>query len=359
MEIIGHQKEFALLKKSFEENHLSHAYLFSGQEHLGKKTLALEFIKLINCKKSPFADKPRTFSALDAEGIKIAESSAEKVRGKACEKCISCKAFLKNWHPDLILISNEENESIQISQIRKIQYFLSQTAFLGSYKSVIIDHAERMTKDAQSCLLKTLEEPKGKTLLILISSFPNLIMKTITSRCQKICFLAVPSQILANFLDKQGQSLRDSHYEKEKLTLRLPLSVNSELAEELIFSFQGRPGKLINFLLNPEKLEKENQILKEILNLSKRDLYSRFQYIKSLENENILTNEIIKILTEYFRYLLIGQFNKSLIEGQLFKENYSLSKLKEILEFLNEVYFLISFTNINKKLALEMLMMKL
>jgi len=313
MEIIGHQKIWQFLKKSVENQSLSHAYLFSGEEHLGKKNLALEFIKLINCKKKPFADK-------------------------ACQECISCKAFLKNWHPDLILISNERDEPIQISQIRKIQYFLSETSFLGSYKSVIIDQAERMTKDAQSCLLKTLEEPKGKTLLILITSFPNLIMKTITSRCQKICFFSVPSQTLRNFL------------EDKKLT--------SKEKEKLIFSFRGKPGRLINFLLSPEKLEKENQILKEILNLSKRDLYSRFQYIKSLENEN-LTNEIIKILMEYFRGLLLGQFNKSLQNFQIFKESYSLSKLKEILEFLNEVYFLISFTNINKKLALEMLMMKL
>ena len=287
--LIGHQKIWQFLKKSAENQSLSHAYLFSGEEHLGKRTLALEFIKFLN------------------------------------------KA--KNLDPDLILISNERDESIQISQIRKIQYFLSETSFLGSYKSVIIDHAERMTREAQTCLLKTLEEPKGKTLLILITPFPNLLIKTITSRCQKICFFSVLWQILANFLEKQGQSLQDSHYEKEKL----------------ISSFQGRPGKLINFLLNPEKLEKENQILKEILNLSKKDLYSRFQYLKSLENENISANEIVKILTEYFRELLIGQS----------KGGYSLSKLKEILEFLNEVYFLISFTNINKKLALEMVMIKL
>jgi len=287
--LIGHQKIWQFLKKSAENQSLSHAYLFSGEEHLGKRTLALEFIKFLN------------------------------------------KA--KNLDPDLILISNERDESIQISQIRKIQYFLSETSFLGSYKSVIIDHAERMTREAQTCLLKTLEEPKGKTLLILITPFPNLLIKTITSRCQKICFFSVPRQILANFLEKEGQSLQDSHYEKEKL----------------ISSFQGRPGKLINFLLNPEKLEKENQILKEILNLSKKDLYSRFQYLKSLENENISANEIVKILTEYFRELLIGQS----------KGGYSLSKLKEILEFLNEVYFLISFTNINKKLALEMVMIKL
>ena len=293
MEIIGHQKIWQFLEKSAENQSLSHAYLFSGQEHLGKKTLALEFIKFINCREKGSVDKA------------------------------------KNWHPDLILIDNNGEESIQISQIRKIQHFLSQTSFLGSYKSVIIDHAERMTKDAQSCLLKTLEEPRGKTLLILITPFPDLLVKTITSRCQKVHFFSVPSQVLAKFLNDKKLS------SKEK--------------ERLIFSFRGRPGKLINFLLNPEKLEKENQILKEILNLSKKDLYSRFQYVKSLESKNVLISEVVKILTEYFRKLLLGHS----------KENYSLSKLKEILEFLNEVYFLISFTNVNKKLALEILMMKL
>lgn len=286
--IIGHQKIWQFLKKSAEDESLSHAYLFWGEEHLGKKTLALEFIKFLN--KS------------------------------------------KNFDPDLIFISGEE-KPISISKIREIQYFLSETSFLDAYKSVLIDHAERMTKEAQSSLLKTLEEPKGKTLLILVTPFPNLLIKTITSRCQKIYFSPVPSEILREFLENHPSSLNLSPQEKE----------------ELISSFRGRPGKLINFLSQPEKLEKEKEILKEILSFSKKDLFSQFEYLRSLENKNINSLEIIKILIEYFRGLLIGKS----------QGNYSLKKLKEILEFLNEIYFLISFTNINEKLALEMLILKL
>ena len=306
MEIIGHQKTWQFLKKSAENQTLPHALLFSGEDSLGKKTLALEFVKFINCQK-------------------------RKSGEEACQECFSCKSLQRKWHPDLILIDNKEGSLIQISQIREIQNFLNKTPFFSSFKSVIINHADKMTKDAGSCLLKTLEEPKGKTLFILITSFPNLIAKTIVSRCQKICFSSVPSQILADFL-------------KDK-------KLSAEEKQKLVLISRGRPGKLIDFFSNPEKLERENQILNKILELSKKDLKSRFSYIKSLKKENIATEEIIKILMEYFRHSLLLQKKDSL--------NYSSSKLKEILEFLNKIYFLTSFTNTNKLLALELLMLKL
>jgi len=87
--LIGHQKIWQFLKKAIEMDKLSHAYLFFGEESLGKRKLAKEFIKLLNCQNS---DKP-------------------------CQTCHSCQDIEKEVHPDLILIEPKKKE-IQIAQIR-------------------------------------------------------------------------------------------------------------------------------------------------------------------------------------------------------------------------------------------------
>jgi DNA polymerase-3 subunit delta' len=291
--LVGYLKQFEFLKKSFNKNSLAHALIFVGEENLGKKTLALEFIKFINCQK--------------------------KDKKEACEFCPSCETFKKGWHPDLLLI--EDEGVISINQIKEVSQFLSEKSFYqGGIKSVIIDHAEKMTNEAESALLKILEEPKGNTLIILITSFYHQILKTITSRCQKIYFSPLPSKVLEGFL-------------KDK-------KIPEEEKKELIFYSYGRMGRLINFLKNPDLLKKEKKILEEFLSLFNKDLYKRFEYVKNLNEKEIELDGLIKTVIDYLRNLLIK------------KESYNLKEW-QILEALNEFQFEILFTNINKRLALE------
>lgn len=306
--IIGHQKQWQFLKKSFENNRLSHAYLFSGPDSLGKKTIALDFVKLI----------------LGKEHKELVE---------------------KKKHPDLLFIKSEKKE-IQISQIRELQVFLSYKSYYGSFKVVIIDEAEKMNQEAQSCFLKTLEEPKGKTLLILISSHPELLLPTIYSRCQIIKFFPVRAKEIKDYLLGQG--------------------VPEKKAETLSRISQGRPGEAINFLLNPQKLEQESQIVKEILELLHSDFTSRLQYAKNLSLSNNNLNKILEIFQRYFRYILFWKMG--IMKHEDFNyfpspskklESYSTSKLKKIIKFTDSVNFLISSTNINPKLALEVLLLQL
>ena len=304
--IIGHQKQWQFLKKSAETNRLSHAYLFFGQERLGKKTLALEFIKFLNCQNNNQLSKP-------------------------CQQCSSCKDIQKRQHPDLFWIEPVGKE-IQISQIRNLQWRLSLRPLSAPFKAAIIDQAHCMNSEAQSCILKTLEEPSGKAILILITEYPELLFPTILSRVQKIRFSPVPISEIENYLKKQ----RISQEKKDKIS----------------FLSLSKPGLAFDFLLNPQKLEYQNQKVKEMIQIRQSDLIFRFQYIKDAVSKKYNIKELLDIWLRYFREILF----KTLKNNQT---GYSLDRVKNIINTIQNINFLISTTNINQRLALEQLMLEI
>lgn len=288
--LIGHKKQWDFLKKKSELDQLSHAYLLTGPKEIGKKFFAVEFVKLLNC--------------LNPE--------------KPCGRCANCLMIEKNAFPDLLIIKSanstssiknkKDSQEIDISQIRAAQNFLSYKSYYGSFKAVIIDDAERMNQEAQSCFLKTLEEPKGKTLLILASSKPDMLLPTIASRCQ---------------------------------TLKL-----------------SRPKDLP---VNPERLEKDKEILKDLLPVINSDLSAKFKYAKSLDFEKQDLREILEVLQKYLRQLLFIETGVGKIKYQqevTTVRNTSIKKIKNIINLIEDINSKSLFTNANPRLALEILLME-
>jgi len=281
--IIGHQKQRQFLKKITKGKRIPHALIFSGQEKLGKKTIALEFIYLL------------------------------------------FKEELKN-HPDLILIK-PETKKIQINQIRDLSWQLSLKPIKSFQRAAIIDQAHLMTSEAQNCFLKTLEEPKGQAILILITEHPDFLLPTITSRCQKIKFFPVKKEEIRNFLKEGG--------------------VSEKKIEEIIEISNGRPGVAIEYLENPEKLKEREELIQKLIKVSKAPLFLRFQYAKELSESQDL-NEVLNVWLSYFRNNLISQKDETLLK-----------KVEGLLKAIQKTIFLISTTNVNLKLALEILMLEL
>ena len=296
--IIGHQKQWEFLKRSAESGKLSHAYLFSGQEKLGKKTVALEWISLL------FGQPPTR--------------------------------IIGGGHPDFILVTpigkDSARASIQISQIRDLNWRLSLKPSISQLKAAIIDQAHLMNEEAQNCFLKTLEEPKGNTVLILITEAPEFLFPTILSRCQIIKFYPVRKEEIENYLREQGIS--------EEEVLRI-----SQIS-------QGRPGLAIDFL-NPQKLSQRQEKIEELIRLTNSDLTSGFQYAKKISKAPEL-KEILNIWLSYFRENLVSNLQKK-------RDVYFFSpkKLATILQKIQSTIFLISTTNVNPRLALEILMLEL
>lgn len=332
--LIGHQKQWNFLKNKFESDQLSHAYLFLGESQLGKKTFAKEFIKLVNCLSAQTAPE-KTDEPHLRQGF----------GGQACQKCQNCQMIEKGNFPDLLMIDSNEGE-LKIEKIREAQNFLSYKSYYGSFKAVIVNDAEKMNQEAQSCFLKTLEEPKGKTIIILISSRSEVLLNTITSRCQTVKFFLIDSKSIKDYLEQQG--------------------VSSAKAEILSFVSGGKPGRAYNLFLNPDKIEKEKKLLKEILGVLNSGLAEKFKYAKSVDLESQNLNEILAVLIKYFRYLLFLKIGvetpkeqKYFIEPTPSFKNYPMEKIKKIISLIEYINQQVSFTNVNQKLALEYLLVEL
>ena len=215
--IIGNDKIKKILINSIKTNKVSHSYMFVGIEGIGKKLIAKEFAKMILCLNED----------------------------KYCNKCKSCIEFDSNNNPDFFLIEPEGN-SIKIEQIREIQKKVAENPIISNKKVYIINDSDKMTKEAQNCLLKTLEEPPEYITIILIGQNENSFLETIKSRCMILHFEKIENDIIRTFLKENYQV--------------------DNLDEDLLDTFQGSIGKAINLK------DKENIYLKikELLNFAKK-----------------------------------------------------------------------------------------
>ena len=281
--ILGHKKQWDNLVKMAKEKRIPHALLFLGQEGLGKKKVALEFAKFL------FGQEP--FS-----------------------------------HPDFIFVEPVDN-LISIAQIRDLIWRLFLKPFSFKFKIAIVNDAHLMPEDAQNCFLKKLEEPEN-SVIILITNYPNLLLPTIVSRCQKIKFYPIPKKEIKKFLTENG--------------------VGEEKAEKITEISQGKIGEAIRFLDPQKYLEREEKI-KDFKKILQSPLYLKFNLAKELVEKNEI-KETLKIWLYFLRENLINVLKKP---------DEKIQKLINSISILERIYYLILTKNINKRLALEILMLEL
>ena len=154
---IGHDRQKRFLKFFLENKNIPHAFLFCGQEGIGKKKIALEFARHLFCQT-----------------------------GNACGTCRPCIKLERGSHPDLVVIENEG--SIGIDDSRLITKEISEYPFESEKRVIIIDNAETMTIEAANALLKTIEEPPPYNHFFIITSSERDIPMTIRSRCTRVPF---------------------------------------------------------------------------------------------------------------------------------------------------------------------------
>jgi DNA polymerase III subunit delta' len=183
-----HEDTAAQLRKAWAANRLSHALLLQGAEGLGKQAFAAWLACAVLCDRS-------------------AGSSLQ-----CCGECASCALFAAGSHPDLLWVTPEEDkQQISIDQVRTATERLTKTSYRQGYKVAIVDPAHLMTPNAANSVLKTLEEPSPRSLLMLISSQPSMLLPTVRSRCQKV---SIPrptrEQAIAWLRDKSGRAVEPS-----------------------------------------------------------------------------------------------------------------------------------------------------
>lgn len=181
------QTAFEKLHLAWKQNRLPHALLLSGPIGMGKRTFSRHLISLLLC------EHPRS-------------------NGDACGQCKACHLLNNNNHPDFMSVEAVESGQIKIEQnlkkgdspqIREAVEFCNLTSNYGKHKIVQICPAEGMNRNAANALLKTLEEPPEKTLLILICHRKMQLLPTIRSRCQVIDFSRPDSQLTRSYLNQE------------------------------------------------------------------------------------------------------------------------------------------------------------
>lgn len=156
-DIIGHERQKRFLNSLIESGNIPHAFLFCGQEGIGKRRTAMGFAGRLFCQA-----------------------------GTGCGKCRPCMKLDRRVHPDLVLIQNEG--SIGIDDSRMITKEVSERPFEQDKRIIVIDNAETMTTEAANALLKTLEEPPLYNHFFIITSSEREIPLTIRSRCTRVAF---------------------------------------------------------------------------------------------------------------------------------------------------------------------------
>ena len=249
-EIIGNEKIEEELKRSLEEDKISHSYMFVGIEGIGKQLIAKAFAQMILCTNET---------------------------EKGCDKCKSCIEFQSQNHPDFLYIEPDGN-SIKIEQIRYLQRKIQEKPIISNKKVYIINDADKMTQEAQNCLLKTLEEPPEYSTIILIGSNENAFLNTIKSRCMKLTFQPIVPEEIKQYMEKT-------------------YGMNN-INENMLEAFQGSIGKAIAL---KDKREEYENIEKMIEKLDKTDMTELIELGSALYQSKEEINDIL----EYMNIVLL------------------------------------------------------
>lgn len=192
-----------LIGNLLSRNRIPNGMLFWGPSGVGKSMTAMTFAKALNCKESP---------------------------GDACGTCISCRKIDNGNHPDIMQVSPvKKSRIIDVEAIENVIEMASLRPYEGDWRIFIINEADRMRGPAQNQLLKTLEEPLGPSVFILVSEYPQLLLPTIRSRCQRIRF-------------------RSLHPDTVKELLLAQRDIAPELAEAIAGIAQGQMSRALDLV---------------------------------------------------------------------------------------------------------------
>jgi DNA polymerase-3 subunit delta' len=134
-------------------------------------------------------------------------------RAAPCRECPACLQVAAGSHPDLHLVRLlPGKKEIGIDLIRRLKRFVQMTAIAARRKVAIIDDAERLSVAAQNALLKTLEEPSGQALLVLVTSSAGALLPTVRSRCQRIVFRPLAEVDVAALLVEHGVEAEEASF---------------------------------------------------------------------------------------------------------------------------------------------------
>ncbi len=282
--VLGHERARTVLARLLASDRVPHAFLFHGPEGAGKGLVARLFAVSLVCTQ-PGQD------------------------GAGCGSCAACRKAAHGNHPDVLVVTrlpkketrgdasldDDEGEDedapavkggefrpfIVVQQIRELNQHAAYAPREGRRRVFLVDPADRMNTESQNALLKTLEEPGGQTIIILVASRPHLLLPTVRSRCFQVGFGAMPPDELAAGFVARGMAPQEAR-------------ARAALAE-------GRPGRALGLDL-PALAARRDRLLTalEALASSSRAAAELGEYAEQLagegETELVLGLDLVQAL---------------------------------------------------------------
>ena len=292
--IIGNEKIKNELINTINLNKCSHSYLFVGTSGIGKKLIAREFAKMILC-----------------EG-----------EHKYCNKCKSCIEFDSRNNPDFQEIV-PDGSNVKIDQIRQMQSKVFESPIISRNKVYIIDDADLMTKEAQNCLLKTLEEPPDFVTIILIGSNKSNFLSTIKSRCIILNFEDIESNSIMNFMKE--------NFPKDNISENIIDAANGSIGKAILLKdkqeLYASIDKIFNNIENLNLIDTLNTA--DIIYKSQEDKYDILEYI------NIILFKKLKYNINYINTISIVEDAKKRLKAN---SNYNMTIDNLIMTIWEEIH---------------------
>ena len=299
-----------------------HAYLFQGEEGVGKEALARTFAAGLQC-QSESADKP-------------------------CKECVSCRQMESGNQPDVIWVTREK-ASLGVDEIREqLCNTMDIKPFSSPYKIYLVPEAEKMTEAAQNALLKTIEEPPEYGIVILMTSNISALLPTIQSRCLTMEFRPLSTAVVESYVKEHCQ-------------------VPDYQARASAAFAQGNLGKAMRYAKSEDFIERKDHIISLLRHVEQMDLSEMLAVIKDLGTRKDEVRDYIDLMVLWYRDVLLFKATKD-INQLLFQDEASYisreasyrsyEKIEEILQAFEKAKVRLR-ANVNFDITMELMLLTL
>lgn len=355
-DIVGHGQIIAHLKNAISMDKASHAYILDGPDHSGKRLIAEAFAMALQCEtvqriifggEEPELETLFEIPVETASGV--SEAALERARGiEPCLECRSCRQAAGKNQPDIIYVTHEKTV-LSVDDVRKqINEDISIKPYSSKYKVYIVDEAEKMNIQAQNALLKTIEEPPGYAVILLLTTNADGFLPTIRSRCVMLHLKAVEDSLIREFLMRHCQ-------------------IPDYQADLCVAFAQGNVGQAMLLASSEEFNELKDYAVQLIRRLGDIPVYDLMQELKPLNDYKEKIQVFFDLLLLLFRDVLLykasGQEERLIFKEQSFivrqiADRGSFPGLNRILEEIGTAGRRIR-ANVNYELTLELLLLNI
>lgn len=275
--LLGHTWAVDMLRRHIATGETRHAYLFTGPVGVGRRSLALAFVRTLNC-------------------------SAPPVPGDSCGQCRDCQQVDRKAHPDLYIIEptikDPDNPrelipdvygEIRIQQIRDLGRVINLKPYQAQYRTVVCERFNQANLESSNAFLKTLEEPPSHAIMLLTADNPESLLPTVVSRCEVLRLRPLPIGQVEKELQRRG--------------------ADSSQAQLIAHISGGRPGYAFQLLADSSMLEARNQQLNDLSRMLSASRVEKFSYAEKLVKDRKVMRQTLACWLSFWRDVLLRTTN--------------------------------------------------